>query len=92
MRVEVAAFKPAEEARGRRVLRLVETRGGGGEVTVAWSDGHAPREARAVNLLERPLAANDPRGPGPVAHRRGDDGAVETTVRMRPFQIVTLLC
>jgi hypothetical protein len=61
-------------------------------VTVAWSDGHAPREARAVNLLERPLAANDPRGPGPVAHRRGDDGAVETTVRMRPFQIVTLLC
>ncbi len=92
MRVEIAAYKPAEDARGRRVLRLVETRGGGGEVTVAWSDGHAPREARAVDLLERPLAANDPRGPGTVTDRRGDDGAVETTFRMRPFQIVTLLC
>jgi len=92
MGVEVAAFKPAEAGEGRRVLRLVETRGGGGTVTVAWADGHAPRTVRAVDLLERPLAAGDSRGPGRVAHRRVADGTVETVVRLEPFRIVTLLC
>ena len=51
-----------------------------------------PRGVKPVDLLERPLAAGDPRGPGPVTHRRGDDGTHGTTFRMRPFQIVTLVC
>jgi alpha-mannosidase len=36
MRVEISAWKPAEDGRGR-ILRLVETRGARGDVQVFWN-------------------------------------------------------
>jgi alpha-mannosidase len=77
MRLEVSAWKPAEDGRGR-ILRLVETRGGRGDVQVFWNVD--ARKVTAVDLLERPLARPDMR------HAAG----AATLLRMRPFEVVTL--
>jgi alpha-mannosidase len=79
--IQVAAWKPAEGGKGR-VLRLVETRGGRGELRIRWSGPAA--KVTAVDLLERPLGAG---GHG-VTHASKSG---ETTVAIAPFQIVTLL-
>jgi alpha-mannosidase len=77
MRVEIAAWKPAEDGRGR-ILRLVETRGARGDVQVFWN---APaRRVTPVDLLERPLAREG------LVHAA--DAA--TLLRMKPFEIVSL--
>ena len=77
MRVDIAAWKPAEDGRGR-ILRLVETRGARGEVKVLWNAG--ARRVSPADLLERPLARED------LVH----DADAATILRMRPFEIVTL--
>ncbi len=77
MRVEIAAWKPAEDGRGR-ILRLVETRGARGEVKVLWND--AARRVTATDLLERPLAREG------FVHEAG----AATMLSMKPFEIVTL--
>jgi len=77
MRVEISAWKPAEDGRGR-ILRLVETRGARGDVQVFWNTD--ARKVSAVDLLERPLARED------LAHASG----AATLLRMKPFEIVTL--
>ena len=77
MRVEVSAWKPAEDGRGR-ILRLVETRGARGDVQVFWN--HDARKVTPVDLLERPHAREG------VAHASG----AATLLRMKPFEIVSL--
>jgi len=77
MRVEVSAWKPAEDGRGR-ILRLVETRGARGDVQVFWNVD--ARKVTPVDLLERPLAREG------LAHAAGS----ATLLRMKPFEIVTL--
>jgi alpha-mannosidase len=81
--LQVAAWKPSEDGKAR-ILRLVECRGGRGEVRVRWPSPVGP--VRAVDLLERPI---DARGGGPsdITHdrRRG-----VTTLTIEPFRIVTL--
>ena len=81
MRVEIAAWKPAEDGRGR-ILRLVETRGARGDVQVFWNVD--ARKVTAVDLLERPLAGDAPRPE--LNHSPG----AATLLRMRPFEIVSL--
>ena len=81
MRVEIAAWKPAEDGRGR-ILRLVETRGARGDVQVFWNVD--ARKATAVDLLEQPLA-----GEGATPDFTHSPGAA-TLLRMRPFEIVSL--
>ncbi len=81
--MQVAAWKPAESGRGR-VLRLVETRGGRGELRIRWSGPVA--SVAPVDLLERPCRRGMPR----PAVRHATRGA-ETVVSIEPFQIVTLL-
>jgi alpha-mannosidase len=81
MRVEIAAWKPAEDGRGR-ILRLVETRGARGDVQVFWNVD--ARKATAVDLLEQPLA-----GEGARPDFTHSPGAA-TLLRMRPFEIATL--
>ena len=76
--VEIAALKPAEE-QGGVALRLVEVRGGAGEVTVRW--GFPVRDAFAADLFERPTEIEG------FAH---DPAASVTTFRVRPFQVVTV--
>ena len=77
MRVELAAFKPAEDGRGR-ILRLVETRGARGDVQVFWNIN--ARKVTAVDLLERPITLEG------LSHAAG----AVTLLRMKPFEIVTL--
>ena len=77
MRVELAAFKPAEDGRGR-ILRLVETRGARGDVQVFWNID--ARKVTAVDLLERPITREG------LSHAAG----AVTLLRMKPFEIVTL--
>ena len=77
MRLEIAAWKPAEDGRGR-ILRLVETRGARGDVQVFWNID--ARRVTTVDLLERPLARED------LRHAAG----AATLLRMKPFEIVTL--
>jgi alpha-mannosidase len=77
MRVEISAWKPAEDGRGR-ILRLVETRGARGDVQVFWNTD--ARKVTSVDLLERPLAREG------VAHASG----AATLLRMKPFEIVSL--
>ena len=76
-RVEIAAFKAAEEG-GGRVLRLVEVHGGAGDLEIEWET--PPRHVRAVDLHEQKSVDVD------LAH----DGS-RTRIGIRPFQIVTLL-
>ncbi len=76
--VSVVALKPAEDD-DRLIVRLVETHGGSGEVTLDW---HLPVSAvEPVNLLEQSSDA---------AHINHDSSSGRTVLRMRPFQIVTL--
>ena len=77
MRVEVSAWKPAENGRGR-ILRLVETRGARGDVQLFWNID--AKSVTAVDLLERPLANTD------MVHSKG----AATLLRMKPFEIVSL--
>jgi len=76
--VEVAAAKRAE-ADERLIVRLVETHGGGGTVTIHWHI--AVTTVEAVNLLELPLPDKD------ITH---DEKTGITRLTMRPFEIVTL--
>jgi alpha-mannosidase len=83
--VQVAAWKPAEDDRGR-ILRLVEVRGGRGSVAIRWN-GPVGR-VEPVDLLERPFAKRaDRRRPEAFEH---DAKLGRTIVAVRPFQIVTL--
>jgi alpha-mannosidase len=75
--VAVAAFKPAIDGKGR-VLRLWECHGGRGEITIRWKLPAAVVER--VDLLERPTAD---------ASCRHEAGV--TTIKVRPWEIVTLL-
>ena len=76
--VVVSAVKRAEDD-DRLIIRLVETHGGRGRVTIAWN--LPVRMVEPVDLLERPLHVDG----------FGHDAAVRrTTVPLRPFQIVTL--
>jgi alpha-mannosidase len=77
MRVEISAWKPAEDGRGR-ILRLVETRGARGDVQIFWNID--AKRVTPVDLLERPLAREG------VAHSPG----AATMLRLNPFEIVTL--
>ena len=77
MRIEISAWKPAEDGRGR-ILRLVETRGARGDVQVFWNAD--ARKVTSVDALERPFARED------LVHSTG----TATLLRMKPFEIVTL--
>ncbi|MEY2715988.1 MAG: hypothetical protein RIT24_2331, partial [Planctomycetota bacterium] len=77
MRVEISAWKPAEDGRGR-ILRLVETRGARGDVQVFWNTD--ARKVSPADLLERPVAREG------FVHAAG----AATLLRMKPFEIVTL--
>jgi alpha-mannosidase len=77
MRVEIAAWKPAEDGKGR-ILRLVETRGARGDVQVFWNVDAS--KVASVDALERPLSREE------LAHSKG----AATLLRMKPFEIVTL--
>jgi len=84
--VHIAAWKPAENG-GGRVLRLVETRGGRGIVSVRWQSPVG--NAVPVDVLERPFAASaDPPPPANFTHHRK---AAQTSFEIRPFQIVSIL-
>jgi alpha-mannosidase len=82
--MQVAAWKPAEDGKGR-ILRIVETRGGRGEVAIRWADGAGA--VTAADVLERPMRLTDEFAPSAFVH---DTERGETTFRVRPFQIVTL--
>ncbi|MBL9121043.1 MAG: alpha-mannosidase [Phycisphaerae bacterium] len=84
--IQVAAWKPAEDGKGR-ILRLVEMRGGRGEVRIRWTGPAAKVEA--VDVLERPFGRA---GVESALRPRLRHSARErtTTVSIRPFQIVTL--
>ena len=76
--VEIACLKVAEQGDGT-VLRLVETRGRNVDVQVQWQSPIS--NVALVDLRERPL-------PGIVIH---DSASHQTSLSMRPFEIVTLL-
>lgn len=77
--MEVVAAKPAESGNGR-VLRLCETRGGGGVVCIEW---HIPAaNVFPVDLLERPLEHHG------FVH---DAEKRLTTLPIRSFQISTFM-
>jgi alpha-mannosidase len=85
MRVEISAWKPAEDGRGR-ILRLVETRGARGDVQIFWNID--AKRVTPVDLLERPLERlherlHEREG---VAHSPG----AATMLRLNPFEIVSL--
>jgi alpha-mannosidase len=81
--VQVAAWKPAENGPGR-VLRLVETCGGRGDVHVRW---HVPAaRVEVVDANERGLSD---RGLSPKSFSH-DRIATVTRFEIKPFQIVTL--
>ena len=75
-RVEVVAFKPAEDGRGA-ILRLVEKHGGHGRVRLSVPGCTA---ATAVDLRERPVVAD--------CSWHGESGMVECGIR--PFQIISV--
>ncbi len=76
--VVIAAFKRAEDDE-RLILRLVESHGARGTVTLRW---HLPVSAvETVDLLERPLAVAG------FVHHPADK---QTVISIRPFQIITL--
>jgi alpha-mannosidase len=76
-RVSVSALKPAEDG-NRLVVRLVETHGGRGEVTLRW---HLPvDDVTGVDLRERP-------SDGVFSHDAVTGG---TRIAFGPFQIVSL--
>jgi alpha-mannosidase len=81
MRVEISAWKPAEDGRGR-ILRLVETRGARGDVQIFWNID--AKRVTPVDLLERPLERLHEREG--VAHSPG----AATMLRLNPFEIVSL--
>ncbi|MBT8484055.1 MAG: alpha-mannosidase [Phycisphaerales bacterium] len=74
--VVVSAIKPRENGDGL-VVRLVETHGGAGTAQIRW--GLRVRSVRPADLLERPRKE--------AVEHTGD----VTTVRLRAFQIVTLV-
>ena len=76
--IAVAAVKRAEDD-ARLIVRLVETHGGRGSVTLAWNLPAGTVEP--VDLLERSTTLDG------FAH---DAARRRTTVAVRPFQIVTL--
>jgi alpha-mannosidase len=76
--VEIVAVKRAADD-DRLILRLVETHGGRGHVTVAWNLPVVG--VQCVDLLERPSSNAE------ITH---DSPSRRTTVPLRPFQIVTL--
>ncbi len=79
MCVQVSAFKPAEDTGRAIILRLVDTVGSGGEVNLRWN---IPLKTLGpVDLLERAIKL-----PG-FGH---DHAAGRTSLRLGPFQIVTL--
>ncbi len=92
--LQIAAWKPSETGRSR-ILRLVETRGGRGEVCVRWSE--ATTSVVPVDLLERPFAAISEMGgsmesdPGPPTGFVHDRRKSESRFEIRPFQIVSFL-
>ncbi|UCD74486.1 MAG: alpha-mannosidase [Phycisphaerales bacterium] len=76
--VDIAACKPAEDD-DRTIVRLVETHGGAGDITLKWNlpvSGVEP-----VDILERPMTLPQ------FSH---DQAERTTKFRLRPFQIVTL--
>lgn len=76
--VVVSALKRAEDG-DRTIIRLVETHGGAGAVTLQWN---APvSSVDAVDLLEKPTKDDN------VRH---DSDARTTFLYVRPFQIITL--
>ncbi len=77
MRVEISAWKPAEDGRGR-ILRLVETRGARGDVQVFWNID--ARSVKSVDLLERPRECEG------LVHATGS----VTLFHMKPFEIISL--
>ena len=76
--MEIAALKPAESA-GAVALRMVEVRGGAGEVCVRW--GFPVEAVHAADLFEQPAE---------IAGFGHDAASGTTTFTVRPFQIVTL--
>ena len=76
-KVEIAAFKPAEDGDGA-VLRLVEKHGGTGMARIRLTGWHQPRR---VDLLERPLDFESELVIAP-------DGALE--LPLRPFGIESI--
>jgi alpha-mannosidase len=76
--MEIAALKPAESA-GAVALRMVEVRGGAGEVRVRW--GFPVEAVHAADLFEQPAE---------IAGFGHDAASGTTTFTVRPFQIVTL--
>lgn len=75
--IAVAALKPAAAGRGR-ILRLWECHGGRGEISIHWN---IPADSvQRVDLLERPTVAQE------CVH----DARV-TTLKVRPWEIITLL-
>jgi alpha-mannosidase len=86
--VQVAAWKPSEDGKDR-ILRIVECRGGRGEVRIRWP---SPVGAvQAVDLLERPFGGRargvDATHAPEVRHDRRNG---LTTLTLEPFRIVTL--
>ncbi len=76
-RLEIAAIKPAYDAPDALVVRLVETRGVGGEATVRWRLPVA--SVVRTDAIERPADL-------PLRHAENT-----TTIPVRPHEIVTLL-
>ena len=76
---DITAVKWAHDNSGALILRLVETHGGTGLVHVIWD---LPlRDVQPTDLLERPATLDD------FDH---DSGQGQTSLILRPFQIVTL--
>ncbi len=80
--VGVAAVKPAEDGDDRLIVRLFERHGGRGTVALAWN--RPIRDAKRLDLLERPLADAPP--PAPEHTPAGST----VRVALRPFEIVTI--
>lgn len=80
----VEAVKLAEDRSGDVVVRLYEPLGARSTATVR--PGFASAGVTEVDLLERPLPADDPRAGALTAGEPGNPARVD----LRPFQIVTL--
>ncbi|PSL37988.1 alpha-mannosidase [Labedella gwakjiensis] len=81
--VRVEAVKLADDRSGDVVVRVYESLGRRSSTTLTL--GFDVAEATEVDLLERPLAEDGPRA---LAFARADERTV--TLRLRPFQVVTL--
>lgn len=81
--VTVSALKFAEDNDGSLIIRIAETAGSPSEISIDWNLPITSVEP--VNILERPLKG--PQRPQAFKHasRQG-----RTTLRIAPFQIVTL--